>query len=86
MTVLANDAELIESLDLIAVRQMRCVQTNEFSQLLSPQYPHIDPRICSHETKTCAKRLGGWRLKIQAGKVIPVPLILDSSCVSHRRH
>jgi len=44
MTVVANDVELIESLDLMTVRQMRHVQTNEFSQGLCPQQPHFNPR------------------------------------------
>lgn len=47
MTAFANDVELIESLDLRAVRQTRRVQTNEFSQVLSPSIITLTPKICS---------------------------------------
>lgn len=47
MTAFANDVELIESLDLMAVRQTRRVQTNEFSQVLSPSIITLTPKISS---------------------------------------
>lgn len=63
MTAFANDVELIESLDLMAVRQMRRVQTNEFSQVLSPSIITLTPKTSSarkqenlcQETRMCLK-------------------------------